>query len=994
MRSIFFLFILAAFTTAWSQAPAGGTMLNAETGTTYIKIGNCTLTEEAVTGQDFTTALRVQNGTGISNAWDAQLKFPTVAGVAEDDVVLVAFYARTISSGAETGEGRVTVCIEQSVTYAKQLYYNISIGQEWKEYYAPVQIVSTLATSETSYLFHMGFPDQTVEVADVRYLNYYNTKTLEDMPITEITYVGQAPDATWRAPAEERIQQIRKGQVDITVYDTDGALLENADLHIEMVKHQFGFGTAVAASELNSNEMYRNTVLDMFNEVVFENDLKWPQFQWTHTHAGINQAFDTLEAHGLAIRGHNIIWPSYRFMPDFVEDLANDPEGMRKAIDEHIDDVTTFTAGRLVDWDVINEPYSEHDVMDLLGDEVMADWFKRTQENDRGVKRYLNDYSIINRGGNNTEKQDYFYNLVQEIDMLGGGVDGIGIQGHFGSELTSISKIYEILDRFAALGKDIKITEHDIDLDQRGVQADYTRDFMTILFSHASVKSLLVWGFWEGRHWKPEGAFFDEDWTIRPHGEVWNDMIKNQWWTMPVDLLSDDQGQADFEGFLGSYSYTVSDGTTERSGTFTMDNSFQSGLDNHIVISLDEAVPEYISIIPDKQAYLCLGEEVSLSAPEGEGLSYEWTLDNVVLSEQSATLLSGVAGSYRVTVSKNGISRSSEPYLLEVRTLPEASMDSDGSLSFCVGETVSFLATGAGEADLDWYKDNKRFQWGGSEMETGESGNYSLKVSENGCSVVLGSFIVSVNEKVDLTIEALGELVFCEGEDLIIRTHPDPGVAYSWSRGETVVETDNFMITVTESGLYNVFLDNDGCISSSDTLEVEVLSVPEALISADGDLAICQGSSVTLTANEGEGLVYAWMRDGGQLGLSTRSIAASEAGSYMLIVANEACSTTSDAVEVSLRDASDPVCATGMDTDLLDVRLYPNPFHGNLQIELAGPVRERSMLELFDAIGNLKIQKLLEPGISALTLSVDEPGLYMLRISTGTFTQSYKVINQ
>ena len=69
MRSIFILFFLAAFTTAWSQAPAGGTMINAETGTTYIKIGNCTLTEEA-----------------------------------EDDVVLVAFYARTISSGAETGE--------------------------------------------------------------------------------------------------------------------------------------------------------------------------------------------------------------------------------------------------------------------------------------------------------------------------------------------------------------------------------------------------------------------------------------------------------------------------------------------------------------------------------------------------------------------------------------------------------------------------------------------------------------------------------------------------------------------------------------------------------------------------------------------------------------------------------------------------------------------------------------------------------------------------
>jgi GH35 family endo-1,4-beta-xylanase len=590
--------------------------------------------------------------------------------------------------------------------------------------------------------------------------------------------VGQATDAAWRVPAEERIQQIRKGQMNITVYDSDGTLVENADVHIEMEKHQFGFGTAIAANELNSNETYRNTVLDMFNEVVFENDLKWPQLKWIN-YEGMNQAFDTLEAHGIAIRGHNIIWPSYRFMPDFMEDLANDPEGMRTAIDEHIDEITTYTKGKLVDWDVINEPYSEHDVMDILGDEVMADWFKRTRQNDRGVKLYLNEYSIINSGGNNVVKQDYLYNLIQEIDNQGGAVDGIGIQGHFGSELTSISKIYDILDRYAFLGKEIKITEHDIDLDQRGVQADYTRDFMTILFSHPSVKSLLVWGFWEGRHWKPEGAFFNEDWSIRPHGEVWNDMIKNKWWTLPVNVLSDAQGQASFEGFLGTYSYTVSDGTSERSGTFTLDNSFQSGSENSIVISLDAALPESVSITPDKQGYLCAGEEITLSAPLGDGLIYEWTRDSEILSEQTASLFTGVGGSYQVTVSKNGVSCSSEPYVMEVRTMPEPSLDIDGSLAFCKGETVTFLVTNTEEADLDWYKDDSRFQWGGAEMETGESGNYGLKVSENGCSVMLGSHYVSVNEKVDLAIEALGNLVFCEGEDVIIRTHPDPGVAYS-----------------------------------------------------------------------------------------------------------------------------------------------------------------------------------------------------------------------
>ena len=94
------------------------------------------------------------------------------------------------------------------------------------------------------------------------------------------------------------------------------------------------------------------------------------------------------------------------------------------------------------------------------------------------------------------------------------------MQGHFGTDLTPISRVYNILERFAELDKEIKITEFDINTTQRDVQADYTRDFMTILFSHSSVKSILVWGFWASRHWNPEAAFYEKDWTIRPHGEV------------------------------------------------------------------------------------------------------------------------------------------------------------------------------------------------------------------------------------------------------------------------------------------------------------------------------------------------------------------------------------------------------------------------------------------------------------------------------------------
>ena len=33
------------------------------------------------------------------------------------------------------------------------------------------------------------------------------------------------------------------------------------------------------------------------------------------------------------------------------------------------------------EWDVINEPYQNHDLMDLAGNGLMVDWFVRAREN-------------------------------------------------------------------------------------------------------------------------------------------------------------------------------------------------------------------------------------------------------------------------------------------------------------------------------------------------------------------------------------------------------------------------------------------------------------------------------------------------------------------------------------------------------------------------------------------------------------------------------------
>jgi endo-1,4-beta-xylanase len=768
VKLTFPILFLLVFGIVQAQIPTGGTILNATSGTTYQKVGKGTLTQVNVEGQSFTKALRYTTGTDILNFWDAQILFPSVAGIAANDVILVAFYARTISSVQETGEGSVTIIIEHKTTYAKEISTKLMIGREWKQYYVSVKSKVNWSVADIRYALFTGFNSQSIEVADVQFINYKNSLTLADLPVTEITYFGQAPDAEWRTAASERINQIRKGAADVTVYDEQGNVVTGAEVSIEMARHQFGFGTAIPASVFISNATFRNKVYELFNEVVFENDLKWPQFNPNST-LNIRRSLDSLDRRKIAVRGHNVIWPSWKFLPSTLKTLESNPVALRVAIDKHIDEVTQFTKGRLNDWDVINEPYSEKDIMTILGNEVMADWFKRVRNNDRTVKLYLNDYSILSGGGQDTKKHDSYYNLVKYIDEQGGKVDGIGFQGHFGSDLTSITKVYSILDRFAELKKDIKITEHDINVTQRQVQADYTRDFLTICFSHASVKSFLFWGFWANSHWLPEGALFNSDWTIRPHGEAYKDLVFNQWWTKKTDSSTDAMGKTTFEGFLGTYKYTIKSGDKMRTGTFNLNHSKQSGKPNPVILSFDSTIPDIAEIKASKPACLCEGEDITLQTVTGEGLTYQWFSGDEVLPEQTASITVSEAGFYLVKVKKGEVEIASEPFEIKVNPIPEVEISAEGNLSFCPGGKVKLSTNVSKDVSFNWMKGALKINGSVSSIDVEQSGSYTVVASANGCT--------AKSEVVNVQVYAANDPACTTGIDdneISWRVYPNP----------------------------------------------------------------------------------------------------------------------------------------------------------------------------------------------------------------------------
>jgi hypothetical protein len=167
---------------------------------------------------------------------------------------------------------------------------------------------------------------------------------------------------------------------------------------------------------------------------------------------------------------------------------------------------------------------------------------------------YLNDYGILS--GNDIRHQNFHADTVQYLLDHGAPIGGVGLQSHFGSVATPPERLLEILNRFGAFGLNISITEHDIDTDDEIFQAEFTRDFLTVAFSHPSVDSIMIWGFWEGRHWRPRAAYYRRDWSLRPAGQVWLDLVMNKWWSH-FDETTDQKGEVSARGFLGNYEITV-----------------------------------------------------------------------------------------------------------------------------------------------------------------------------------------------------------------------------------------------------------------------------------------------------------------------------------------------------------------------------------------------------------------------------------------------------
>lgn len=523
-----------------------------------------------VTGQSFTKAWHLNTKALSANPWEIRLRCFATRPAKKGDIGLATFWMRATDAPSDIGLAGFVV--EQNASpYSKSVNATVAAGKDWKRFDLAFSFDQDYNANGYNLSFWINYQVQQIDLGGLVLTNYGQGFDVSSLNLPNYPYGGARADASWRAAAQARIEKYRKSDVVVAVRDAQGKPIAGATVRLQMKKHAFGFGTAVAGSWLSDSTSdgvkYRQTLLANFNKVVTENDLKWP-FWETWAKNSSDFALNWFRDNRIdQVRGHNIIWPGKTNLPPDVVSMLNanpvNKDQLRTRINKHFDDVQAFAKGRVTEWDVVNEPYAEKDVQAVLGNAEMIAWYQRARVNDPNIKLYVNDYDTIEGGGYNLPHINGFASIVKGLIDGGAPVDGIGIQSHFAT-LTDMDRVVELLKFWGSFGKDTQVTEFDINITDEKLQADYTRDFVTAAFAEPSMKGFLMWGFWEGAHWLPNGAMFRKDWTPKRNAQVWRDLVYQTWWT-DVSGTSASDGTFRTRGFLGDYDVTITlpDGTSK-----------------------------------------------------------------------------------------------------------------------------------------------------------------------------------------------------------------------------------------------------------------------------------------------------------------------------------------------------------------------------------------------------------------------------------------------
>ncbi|WP_345800107.1 endo-1,4-beta-xylanase [Microbacterium sp. AZCO] len=318
-------------------------------------------------------------------------------------------------------------------------------------------------------------------------------------------------------------------------------------------------GVAVNTDLLATNGKYRNIVNTQFSSVTPENVMKWETveptrgvYNWAPAEALIANA----QANGQVVRGHTLVW--HNQLPTWLTSGNFSPAELRSILEDHVKTVASHFAGRIQQWDVVNEIFADdgtfrqtifsqaYAALGLSAEQYIGDVFRWAHEADPHALLFYNDYNLEFTG----PKSNAAYAFVQKLLAAGVPIDGVGFQGHLDTQY-GYPDLQNNLQRFADLGLQVALTEVDIrtfvtkknngtytntpaDPAEGAQQVDWWAQTLEACLAVEACTSYTVWGVSDANSWIPgvftgqgAGLLFDDHNNPKPQYDALREVLRN-----------------------------------------------------------------------------------------------------------------------------------------------------------------------------------------------------------------------------------------------------------------------------------------------------------------------------------------------------------------------------------------------------------------------------------------------------------------------------------
>jgi len=378
-----------------------------------------------------------------------------------------------------------------------------------------------------------------------------------------------------------------KARAALRVLDAQGRLVSNARLHLAQQSHDFSFGCgafdAIAyANEKKGDPFFRDRMekwLGLFNYGTlpfywgrYEPEEGKPEFEST-----MNAARFLVE-HGVRLKGHPLCW--HTVCADWLM-AYDDKTILDKQLARIHREVSAF-AGVIDIWDVINEAvimpvFDRYDnaitrICKRYGRvPLIKEVFSAAKAANPKALLLINDFNL----------SDQYASLIRDCLDVGVPIGAIGLQTHQHQGYMGAQKLGEVLRRFEGFGLPLHFTEntlvsghlmpaHIVDLNDYQVpewpstpegearQAREWEEMYRILFDHPRVEAVTAWDFTDGCWLGAPSGLLAADNRVKSAYKALDKLIHGEWRT-ECDVVTDESGCAEVEGFKGSY--TLSDDT-------------------------------------------------------------------------------------------------------------------------------------------------------------------------------------------------------------------------------------------------------------------------------------------------------------------------------------------------------------------------------------------------------------------------------------------------